>query len=134
MQNNGENYYLDGSGAIMPVNNMNIDLCVATGNITKEYARKNLMELARFICQDEFWDKQIEQIHVTDKNVIELYPRVGEQVIILGTPENFRRKLENLMTFYKNGLSKTGWNKYAVINLSFDGQVVCTKKNNTKNI
>ena len=134
MQNNGENYYLDGSGAIMPVNNMNIDLCVATGNITKEYARKNLMELARFICQDEFWDKQIEQIHVTDKNVIELYPRVGEQVIILGTPENFRRKLENLMTFYKNGLSKTGWNKYAVINLSFDGQVVCTKKNNAKKI
>jgi cell division protein FtsQ len=118
----------------MPVDNMNIDLCVATGNITRDYARKNLAELARFISEDEFWDKQIEQIHVTDRKVIELYPRVGEQVIILGTPENFRGKLENLMTFYKNGLSKTGWNKYSVINLSFDGQIVCTKKNNTKNI
>ena len=88
----------------------------------------------RFASADDSDEKQIEQIHVTDRKVIELYPRVGEQVIILGTPENFRGKLENLMTFYKNGLSKTGWNKYSVINLSFDGQIVCTKKNNTKNI
>lgn len=132
IQNNGENYYLDRSGATMPVENMNIDLCIATGNITKDYIKKNIMELAKFIYQDEFWDKQIEQIHVTDKHVIELYPRVGEHVIILGTPENFKRKLENLMIFYKNGLSKTGWNKYAIINLSYDGQIVCTRKNNTK--
>lgn len=134
IQNSGENYYLDGSGATMPVDCMNIDLCVATGNITKDYAKKNLLELAKFIYADEFWDKQIEQIHVTDKNVIELYPRVGEHVIILGTPDNFRRKLENLMIFYKKGLNKTGWNKYAIINLSYDGQVVCTKKNKTNNI
>lgn len=132
IQNNGENYYLDRSGATMPVENMNIDLCIATGNITKDYIKKNIMELAKFIYQDEFWDKQIEQLHVTDKHVIELYPRVGEHVIILGTPENFKRKLENLMIFYKNGLSKTGWNKYAIINLSYDGQIVCTRKNNTK--
>jgi cell division protein FtsQ len=134
IQKNGDNYYLDGSGATMPVDNMNIDLCVATGNITKDYAKKNLMELARFINEDEFWDKQIEQIHVTDNHEIELYPRVGEHVIILGTVENFRKKLENLMIFYKNGLSKTGWNKYSVINLSYNGQIVCTKKNNTKKI
>ena len=134
IQDNGENYYLDGSGATMPVDNMNIDLCVATGNITKDYAKKNLMELAKFIYEDDFWDKQIEQIHVTSNREIELYPRVGEHVIILGTTENFRKKLENLMIFYKNGLSKTGWNKYSVINLSYNGQVVCTKKNNTKKI
>ncbi|MCR4592858.1 MAG: cell division protein FtsQ [Bacteroidaceae bacterium] len=133
-QNNGENYYLDGSGTIMPIENMNIDLCVATGNITKDYAKKNLIELAKYIHKDDFWDKQIEQIHVTDNHEIELYPRVGEHVIILGTVENFKKKLDKLMIFYKNGLSKTGWNKYSIINLSFDGQIVCTKKNNTKKI
>ena len=131
---NGDDYYLDGSGATMPAKNMNIDLCVATGNITKDYAKNNLMELARFIYDNDFWDKQIEQIHVTDKRIIELYPRVGEHIIILGTPDNFRKKLENLMIFYKNGLSKTGWNKYSIINLSFNGQVVCTKKNNIKKL
>ena len=134
IQENGDNYYLDGSGAIMPVDNMNIDLCVATGNITKDYARKHLMELAKFIYEDDFWDKQIEQIHVTSNHEVELYPRVGEHTIVLGTTENFRKKLENLMIFYKNGLSKTGWNKYSVINLSYNGQIVCTKKNNTKKI
>ena len=134
IQKNGDNYYLDGSGATMPIENMNIDLCIATGNITKDYAKKNLIELAKFVHENEFWDKQIEQIHVTDNHEIELYPRVGEHIIILGTPDNFRKKLENLMIFYKNGLNKTGWNKYSIINLSFDGQVVCTKKNNSKNI
>ena len=134
IQENGENYYLDGSGATMPVDNMNIDLCVATGNITKDYAKKNLMELANFIYKDDFWDKQIEQIHVTNNHEIELYPRVGDHIIILGTAENFRKKLENLIVFYKNGLSKTGWNKYSIINLSYNGQIVCTKKNNTKKI
>ena len=134
IQNNGDNYYLDGSGATMPVDNVNIDLCVATGNITKDYARKKLIELAKFIYENKFWDKQIEQIHVTENQEIELYPRVGEHVIVLGTPENFQKKLENLMIFYKNGLSKTGWNKYSIINLSYNGQVVCTKKNNSKNI
>jgi cell division protein FtsQ len=118
----------------MPVDNVNIDLCIATGNITKDYAKKKLIELAKFIYKNKFWDKQIEQIHVTENREIELYPRVGEHVIVLGPPENFQKKLENLMIFYKNGLSKTGWNKYSIINLSYDGQVVCTKKNNTKNI
>lgn len=132
IQNNGENYYLDGSGAIMPADNMNIDLCIATGNITKDYAKKNLMELAEFIYHDTFWDKQIEQIHVTDNQEVELYPRVGEHMIILGTTENFRKKLDKLMIFYKNGLNKTGWNKYSIINLSYNGQIVCTKKNSTK--
>ena len=123
IQDNGNNYYLDGSGATMPVDNM-----------TKEYAKKNLMELAKFIYEDDFWDKQIEQIHVTSNREIELYPRVGEHIIVLGTAENFRKKLDNLMVFYKNGLSKTGWNKYSIINLSYNGQIVCTKKNNTKKI
>ena len=134
VQSNGESYYLDRKGATMPVDNINIDLCIVTGNITKEYAKKNLMELIRFIYEDDFWDKQIEQIHVTDKHEIELYPRVGEHVIILGTADNFKKKLENLMLFYKNGLSQTGWNKYSIINLSYNGQIVCTKKNNTKTI
>ena len=134
IQDNGENYYLDGSGATMPTGSMNIDLCIVTGNVTKDFAKKHLMELAKFIYEDDFWNKQIEQIHVTSQREIELYPRVGEHVIILGTAENFRKKLDNLITFYKNGLNKTGWNKYSIINLAYNGQIVCTKKNNTKKI
>lgn len=128
MQNNGESYYLDGSGATMPVGYMNLDLCIATGNINKNFAKKHLLPLAKFIHDSDFWDKQIEQIHVTDSQKIELYPRVGEHVIILGSADGFTKKLEHLKLFYKNGLSKTGWNKYASVNLSYDGQIVCTKR------
>jgi cell division protein FtsQ len=32
-----------------------------------------------------------------------------------------------LMTFYKEGLNKVGWNAYLTINLKYKNQIVCTK-------
>lgn len=127
-----ENYYLDSNGVTMPVGNFNIDLCVATGNITKTFAKEHLIELAKYIHEDEFWDSQIEQIHVVNAYNIELYPRVGEHIIKLGSTEGLADKMDRLMLFYKKGLTKVGWNKYKTIDLSFDGQVVCTKNDNNK--
>lgn len=123
-----EDYYLDKNGTTMPVGNFNIDLCIATGNITKDFARKSLIDLATFIHGNEFWNSQIEQIHVVNSNDIELYPRVGEHIILLGSTEGFEDKLHRLMLFYKKGLPKVGWNKYKTINLAFEGQIVCTKR------
>ena len=57
------------------------------------------------------------------------------KILVLATPLTLQQeKFENLMKFYRNGLSKTGWNKYSIINLSYNGQIVCTKKNNAKTI
>lgn len=123
-----EDYYLDRNGVTMPVGNFNIDLCIATGNITKDFARKDLIELAEYIHANEFWNSQIEQLHVVSQNNIELYPRVGEHVILLGSTENLADKMERLMLFYRKGLPKVGWNKYKTINLAYEGQIVCTKR------
>ena len=38
MASNGQRYYLDEKGSTMPANRFCLPLCVATGNITKEYA------------------------------------------------------------------------------------------------
>lgn len=127
-----EDYYLDAKGATMPVGNFNMDLCIATGNITKDYARNELIEFASYIYGHEFWNNQIEQIHVVSKHNIELYPRVGDHIILLGSIDNYEDKLSRLMLFYKKGLAKAGWNKYSTINLSYDGQVVCTKRDKNK--
>jgi cell division protein FtsQ len=117
----------------MPTASFNVDLCVATGNITKKFASEHLLELARYIHDDLFWSEQIEQIHVVSPEEIRLYPRVGQHIIELGNSDNFQEKLNRLRIFYREGLERVGWNKYQMISLAYDGQVVCTKANNKKN-
>lgn len=129
---NGEDYYLSSTGLTMPTASFNVNLCVATGNITKKFASKHLLELAQFICDDLFWREQIEQIHVISSDQIELYPRVGQHVIELGSTDGFQEKLNRLRIFYHEGLERVGWNKYRTISLAYDGQIVCTKANNKK--
>ena len=125
----GEDYYLSSTGLTMPTASFNVDLCVATGNVTKKFASEHLLELARFIHDDLFWSEQIEQIHVVGPDEIKLYPRVGQHVIELGSAEGFQEKLSRLRIFYREGLERVGWNKYKTISLAYDGQVVCTKAN-----
>ena len=129
----GEDYYLSSTGLSMPTAGLNVELCVATGNISKKFAAEQLLELARFIHDDLFWSEQIEQIHVVGPEQIELYPRVGQHVIELGSADNFQEKFHRLRIFYREGLERVGWNKYRTISLAYDGQVVCTKANNIKN-
>lgn len=89
---------------------------------------KNLFQLAKFIHDDEFWNSQISQIYVNEVGDFEFVPRVGNHHIIFGKAEHIEEKFEKLMTFYKKGLNKTGWNEYSTINLKFKNQVVCTKR------
>lgn len=124
---NGQDYYLDSKGVVMPVDTINANLCVATGHISQAFAREQLIPLAQFIYDDPFWSKQIEQIHVVSATRIELFPRVGRHTIVLGDAQNIQNKLHRLMLFYRQGLPEVGWNRYKTINLAFDGQIVCTK-------
>jgi cell division protein FtsQ len=81
-----------------------------------------------FLEKDEFWKAQMEQVLVNDKSELILIPKVGDHQIILGTTEGLEEKLNRLMLFYKEALTKTGWNQYGTINLKYKGQIVCTKK------
>ena len=124
----GQDYYLDRSGKRMPQSAYSATLVVATGHITQQYAQRNLTRLGQYIQDHPFWTHQIEQIYVTEKGEVELIPRVGEHVILLGTPTNVEDKLKRMKIFYTEGLNKVGWNKYSQINLKYDNQIICKKK------
>ncbi len=121
-------YYMDGYGRAMPAQGYTADVAVVTGAVTQKYARKNLASLGRFIQQDDFWDKQIQQIHVLENGEVELIPRVGNHTILLGAPQGFRDKLKRMELFYAQGFPKVGWNKYSTINLKYADQVICTRR------
>lgn len=129
MSSNGDNYYLDNKGTIMPSAARCVaHRAVATGKIEKTFALKHLYKFGVFLQKNPFWDAQIEQIHVLDSENVELVPRVGNHLIYLGSLDNFENKLKRLKVFYEKALNQVGWNKYSRINVEFDNQIICTKR------
>ncbi len=149
VNSNQESYYIDELGTIMPLSSKySSHVLVASGNINESFAKwskvslkeKNaeitpkpetllfdLFLLADFIYHDKFWNAQIEQVYVNG-NDIELIPRVGTQLILIGGIENYKEKFKKLRALYEQGMPQTGWNKYKLINLKYNNQVICTKR------
>lgn len=128
LNNRGQDFYVDSHGEILSQHSLAVQLPVATGYIDREFASKELLEVVRAIDRSEFWKAQVEQINVTSDKQIELVPRVGDHLLILGTADNIEDKLERLMNFYEKGLDNVGWNKYRSISVAYDNQVVCKKR------
>lgn len=132
MTSNGDSYYVDSHGGILPASHYITNMVIATGHIPQKYAQGKLAAVANYIIQDKFWRSQIVQINVLPDGSMEIVPRVGEHVVYLGRPDNIGKKLERLRKFYVYGLNKAGWNKYEYISLEFDNQIIC-KKSKRKN-
>ena len=129
MADNGDNYYLDNHGNIMPEAGYATDILIATGHISKKYAQNVLSKIANHIVSNTFWKNQTVQLNVLTNGTLEMVPRVGDHIVFLGSPTHIDSKLERLRKFYIYGLNKTGWNKYSYINVEFNNQIICKKNN-----
>ena len=129
MADNGNNYYLDNHGNIMPEAGYATDILIATGHISKKYAQNVLSKIANHIVSNTFWKNQTVQLNVLANGTLEMVPRVGEHIVFLGSPTHIDNKLERLRKFYTYGLNKAGWNKYSYINVEFNNQIICKKNN-----
>jgi cell division protein FtsQ len=149
INNFNESFYIDDRGMLMPMSDkFTAHVPVANGSIfnreTEQRIRKitlqeindtsfsvTLLEkifmVSEYVRTHEFWNAQIEQIYINAAGEMELIPRVGNQTILFGDEREMDKKFEKLYTFYKEGLSKTGWNQYKTINVTFKDQVVCSK-------
>jgi cell division protein FtsQ len=126
MTSRGSDFYIDREGELMPVqsNAPAMHLPLATGEVTPELARGPLYEFAQFLQKNRFWRSEITQIHVRSDGDVELIPRVGQHVILMGPLTDYEAKLKKLLTFYDKVPEHRGWNAYRVINLKFKGQVI----------
>lgn len=123
------NYYLDELGGKIPVSsNYAANVLVATGTFSEEYAREELLPCVLFIENDEFWEAQIEQVHVEKDGDLVLTPLVGDHIIELGNIENYKIKLRNMKAFYKQVLADDNWNKYKSISLKYRDQVIAKRR------
>ncbi len=125
---NGDDYYVDEYGNIMPNTSYASDLVIATGNISKQYAKKVLTGVGNFLIHNPLWRSQAQQIVVLHDGTIEMVPRVGNHIVYLGNPVELDKKFDRLEKFYRYGLSQAGWNKYSYISLEFNNQIICKKR------
>lgn len=127
LSDSGEDYYIDEKGNPMAARGYEADLAVATGNIDKKFAQEKLLAFGKILRSNEFWNDQIQQIHVRPDGNIDLTMRVGEQVVHLGQPEHIEQKLRNLRAFYDKILPKVGWHRYKEYSIAFENQVIGCK-------
>lgn len=123
-----ENYYIDTERQkIKTSGNYTAYVPIVSGYVTEEMAAGDLFDFITFLEDNSFWDAQIEQIYVRPDKKVELVPRVGDSIILLGTLDNYESKLKKLKKLYINVFNSLGWNNYKMIDLQYKGQIVCTK-------
>jgi len=87
-----------------------------------------IRNMAKFINADSFWMAQTAQVNINEERNFEMIPVVGNHLVKLGNGDNLDQKFNRLFTFYKEVLSKTGFDKYRVIDVQYAGQVVASKQ------
>lgn len=126
-------YYIDDERKPLPVSlNYAAYIPVVSGHVTVSMLTGKMYDFIFFVKNSSFWNAQIEQIYVREDQKIELVPRVGDAIILLGTVDNYKVKLEKLRKLYTKGFNVIGWNKYKLIDLQYKNQVVCNKKEEEK--
>ncbi len=125
-----ESFYLDEYGKKMPLSGNYSSRVPIISDFYEEEVSPDLTQLARHINGDPFLQKLVIAVK-QDKGEVkqfELFMRVGNQTIELGTVQNFDEKKKKLKTFYQNAICNNTLEEYDTINLKFKNQIVCSKK------
>jgi cell division protein FtsQ len=121
-------YYVDADGTFMPLStNYSARVPLVTGFVVKNNLH-NVAVVARKVQTDEFLKNNVVEIHQNENRSIDLKFRMDDFTIQLGSLNQLDKKINNLKAFYQKAMRDSTLNKYSVVNLRFDKQVICTKK------
>lgn len=128
VMNGNESYYIDRDRHKMPTSTQHVAYVpIISGHVGYEKACTSLFDFVTFLEKDDFWNAQITQIYVRNDQKIELIPRIGNHIILLGTLDRYEQKLEKLRKLYTDGFGVIGWKNYQEIDLQYHNQVICRK-------
>src|SRR5688572_1220080 len=141
----GKTFYIDDELRMMKISGKRTAVVpVFTGFPDKKIQSKkdsvllsDIKITAEFINKDSFWTAQVAQIDMKPSDAdasweFEMTPVVGNHIIKLGDSQNIVQKFNRLFIFYKEVLSRTGFNKYKTIDVRYAGQVIGGKSENPK--
>ncbi len=133
----GNSFYIDSSGKHLPLSDrVAIKLPVYSNFPTDKSVLKGpdsilmqqLKQINRYVLNDSFWSAQIAQIDITPAFTFEMIPVIGRHIIQFGDGTDIEKKFHRLMLFYQQVGASAGFDKYNVINVQYNNQVVATRK------
>ena len=136
MNNDGVGFYLSDKNdkiPLCPTFTAHVPLAIGDVEMHTDFARDSMVlvqlyALAKYMQQDSLIGSLIDHAYVLPNGELQLFPKFGYHTIEFGrADETMREKFEKLKVFYKEGLAKVGWDKYKIIDLKYQGQVVCQK-------
>jgi cell division protein FtsQ len=120
------------TGSIPTINNEGfIHSLINKDSLISNKVLSDIYSFSNYVCESPFFSSLITQIQIDSLGKFELIPQVGDYVIKVGTVRDdadIKDKMFRLENFYLKGIPYEGWEKYKEINLSYDGQIVCRKK------
>ncbi len=120
-------FYLDDVGKRMPLSkHHSARVPIITGKITGK-TLEDAYTILNYINADDFLRKNVIGIHVEEEGSYQLRFRMENFVVNLGGVDNLNEKFKNFMAFYAKATKDNSLEKYAVVSLEFNNQVVCTK-------
>lgn len=120
-------YYIDSKGGYMPLSpNYTARVPIVTGAVLKNELN-SVFTVANKIESDAFLRKNVVEIHQKKNGAIELKLRQCKFTVQLGKLEHLDKKINNLKAFYIKATKDKNLDKYSIVNLRFENQVVCTK-------
>ncbi len=125
-----QDMYLDSEGGLMYTSqafSAYVPVLLSEKTLSKAYLKGDIYEFANFVYNDKFLNALVEQIYIDANGQVEMVPRIGSQIVVLGTTDDYEKKMARLKRLYESGFSKVGWNKYRKIDLTYDNQAVCTR-------
>lgn len=132
--------YIDDESVVMPSSSLgNCNVLVAGGDFAEPLRPDSLnsqltalWQVARFLDKESKYGELIDQIYIERDGDIMMVPKLGGHVVELGSPDDLDEKFDLLLAFYRKGMPRAGWDTYSQVSLKYHGQVVCTKRNETK--
>jgi cell division protein FtsQ len=135
----GRSFYIDTAGQQLPLSDkITARVPVFSGfPVKNKYTKadsavlKEMVGIASFVDSDPFWSAQVSQIDLVTCGdgcwTYEMTPVVGNHIVRLGDGKDIEKKFRRLYVFYQQVLSKTGLDRYPVVDVGFAGQVVGVK-------
>ena len=121
-------FYLDEDGLIMPKSKYySARVPVIRGYTNNQDQLSLICKLSNYINNDKFLSQNATEILIDSNSNFSIKLRDYKFKILIGQLNNLGLKIKNFKAFYINASTNQILNKYSVINLQFDNQVVCVK-------
>lgn len=128
VNNRKEAYYLDAKADKIPLSTTFSYPCfLVDGNLTSDELPQ-VVHVVDLIHRDKLLKNHFIGMKKVDKNSFVLFVNYGDYIIKFGKLNQAAQKLENLKGFYTQYLNRLEPNVYSVIDLSYEHQIVATKK------